>query len=193
MESLATMKDTLITAVQGQMANLQDTNTKELGEVIDMIKDLAEAIYYCKITEAMQDKENNNSKETYYYTEKIYPSDMNNQRYYNDGGGSSSYARGGNGRGNGSSRMYHEYYEPYSYEYPVAVDMHDMREGRSPMSRRNYMESKEMHQGKEVQIKELEKYVQELSRDITEMIEDASPEEKQMLQQKMAALATKIK
>lgn len=33
----------------------------------------------------------------------------------------------------------------------------------------------------------------ELTSDITEMIQDASPEEKQMLQQKIAALATKIK
>jgi hypothetical protein len=32
------------------------------------------------------------------------------------------------------------------------------------------------------QMKELENYMQELSTDLTEMIEDASPEEKQMLQ-----------
>jgi hypothetical protein len=41
--------------------------------------------------------------------------------------------------------------------------MHDYREGRSPMARRTYMESKELHKGKEAQMKELEKYMQELS------------------------------
>ena len=45
---------------------------------------------------------------------------------------------------------------------------------------------------KEAQIQELEKYMQELSSDITEMIEGASPEEKQILKTKISALATKI-
>ena len=54
----------------------------------------------------------------------------------------------------------------------------DRREGKSPMSRKNYMESKEMHQPKTTQMRELEKYLQELSSDIVEMIQDASPEEK---------------
>ena len=40
---------------------------------------------------------------------------------------------------------------------------------------------------------ELEKYMQELSKDLTEMIEGSSPEEKQMLHQKIAELANKLK
>jgi hypothetical protein len=35
------------------MSNLQQVDAKELGEVIDMVKDIEEAIYYCTITEAM--------------------------------------------------------------------------------------------------------------------------------------------
>ena len=35
-------------------------------------------------------------------------------------------------------------------------------------------------------------YMQELSSDICEMIEDASPEEKQLLQKKIIALSNKI-
>lgn len=68
----------------------------------------------------------------------------------------------------------------------------DRREGKSPMSRKNYMESKEMHQSKTTQMRELEKYLQELSSDIVEMIQDASPEEKAFMEQKISALATKI-
>ena len=46
--------------------------------------------------------------------------------------------------------------------------MRDAREGRSGRSRKSYIESKEMHQDKEMQMKELEKYMQELTHDITE-------------------------
>ena len=45
----------------------------------------------------------------------------------------------------------------------------------------------------ENELKDLENYMQELSLDIAEMIDDASPEEKQMLQSKITALASKIK
>lgn len=36
--------------------HLDSIDACELGEVVDMIKDLAEAIYYCTVTEAMEDK-----------------------------------------------------------------------------------------------------------------------------------------
>ena len=39
---------------------------------------------------------------------------------------------------------------------------------------------------------ELEKYMQELTGDLMEMIEGASADEKQMLQKKLSMLATKI-
>jgi hypothetical protein len=70
--------------------------------------------------------------------------------------------------------------------------MRDNREGRSPVSRKGYMEGKEMHHPKEKQMKELEKYMQELTSDITEMIQGTSPEEKQLLQKKIATLAEKV-
>ena len=54
------------------------------------------------------------------------------------------------------------------------------------------MEAKEMHQDKGMHLRELENYMTELSQDITEMIGNASPEEKQLLEKKMTALATKI-
>ena len=41
-------------------------------------------------------------------------------------------------------------------------------------------------------MKQLEKYMQELSKDITEMIQDASTDEKQMLQQKIVQLSKMI-
>jgi hypothetical protein len=41
-------------------------------------------------------------------------------------------------------------------------------------------------------MRELEKYMQELSQDIVDMISDASPEEKQYLEKKLTTLASKV-
>lgn len=65
-------------------------------------------------------------------------------------------------------------------------------EGRSPKCRRAYMEAKQMHHSTETKMHELEKYAAELTQDLMDMIADASMEEKQMLHQKIATLATKI-
>jgi len=68
----------------------------------------------------------------------------------------------------------------------------DPREGRAAIRRRMYMEGKEMHKDTNSQLKELEEYLKELSTDITEMVKDASPEERATLHQKMMTLASKI-
>ena len=198
MEQLKSMKHQLTSIVQEQLSNTQNVDTKELGEAVDMIKDLAEAIYYCTITEAMEenDKEKKKQQHIMYYTpHKIYPDyyrDMDYNKMYYSGG---IYGAGGttpSGMGTGSmgsnSRGYQDRIMPR--EYPI--EMRDYREGRSGMSRRTYMESKENHQSKEVQMKELEKYMKELSEDISEMIEDATPEERQVLHQKIMTLAEKV-
>lgn len=80
---------------------------------------------------------------------------------------------------------------------PSRTGMRDGREGRSGMSRRSYMQTKEMHpdnsqESKQMKMKELEKYMGELSGDITEMIAGASNEEKTMLKAKLQTLMQKI-
>lgn len=85
-------------------------------------------------------------------------------------------------------------HEERYYSSPVMID-EDARsphEGRSPMSRKMYMEAKSMHSDKAMQLRELEKYMQELTTDIVEMIQDSSPEEKSYLEKKMTTLAAKI-
>lgn len=49
-----------------------------------------------------------------------------------------------------------------------------------------------MNKDKGEKMKELENYMKELSTDVTEMISDASPEEKSMLKSKMQTLLQKI-
>lgn len=65
MKRLCEMKNCLISAAQSQMSNLQNCDAEELGEVIDMIKDIEQAIYYCTITKAMKESDED-SKKMYY-------------------------------------------------------------------------------------------------------------------------------
>lgn len=194
MQKLKAMKESLMACVQGQMSDLKNVDAKELGEAIDMIKDLEEAIYYKTITEAMEKKEhegNGNghypSHVTYYTENKMWQDPRYDREHYGrmyydgNGNGASMNYTNGNG-GNGSKGFYEK-------EYPM---IRDYREGRSPEYRRNYMEHKEMHNDKATRIKELEGYMTELGKDLTEMIEGTSPEERQLMERKISALATKI-
>ena len=203
-ERLKSVKECLMSTVQSQMGDLANVDAKELGEVVDMVKDLEEAIYYCTITEAMEEKNkhedkryyNNDYNMRYYYDpvihsgEKYYsPRDLDRaygRMYYDDG--MRNYS--GNTGGMTSSSVSNSMKNYTEREYPI--QMRDRREGRSPDSRRTYMESKEMKKGKAVQLQELEKYLTELGHDLVEMIEDASPEEQQYLHKKLTHLAQKV-
>ena len=198
-EALKTMKEQLMNCVQGQLGDISKVDAHELGEAVDMIKDLAEAIYYCTITESMEKSEENKSQSetniNYYttpYYNKMYPDYRDMERtggymYYPTGGNGGSMNGGSNGGNSGGSRGGRSYYT----EMPDIMGR-DPREGRSPMRRRMYMEGKEMHNDPNSQLRELEAYLQELSSDITEMIKDASPEERATLHQKMTTLTSKI-
>lgn len=70
--------------------------------------------------------------------------------------------------------------------------MHDECHGKSCMNRKAYLEAKHSNKDKATQLRELEKYMQELTTDMVEMIQDSSPEEKQYLEKKISALASKI-
>ena len=176
MEALKTMKTQLEGCVQGQLGNLDKVDAHELGQAIDMIKDLSQAIYYCTITQSMEKADKKEEQvpvnNINYYTTPEY---RNMQR----AGGYMYYPASNGGHNTGTMSYYTEM-------------VRDPRQGRSPMRRRMYMEGKEMHKDTNSQLKELEAYLQELSSDITEMIKDASPEERATLHQKMTTLANKI-
>ena len=207
MERLKSMKEAFIGQIQSQLGNLANVDAKELGEVVDMVKDLEEAIYYCTITKAMEAKEHENKgaeHHSHYYTEYRYPEphyyrDMDRdygRMYYNGNGGNYS-SNNGNSNGNSGSRNYGDWggmrnYSSWEMDMTKSM-MRDEREGKSGRTRRNYMENKSMHVDKAAQLKELEKYIQELGQDLAEMVEGASPEEKQLLQQRVSTLASKIK
>lgn len=220
---------------------VENVDTKEMGEVVDIIKDLAEAEYYAKISKAMDEHEygedydeNGPIEERMYYRgqprdsrgrymsrrgrggrrgfeepmmamdleeykEYMRDMDMPNKMYYTGSGlsggsssGSSSMS-GGSSMGSSGGSMGGSSSGTRNY----SENTRDSREGRSGMMRRNYMETKEMHKGntpedKQAKVKELDAYMKELSEDVTEMITDASQEEKNVLKSKMQALLQKI-
>lgn len=229
MERYKSIRDQLIALVQGELSNAKEADAKELGEAIDMIKDMEEAMYYHSITKAMHEKDEEQKfsekfrmmNSQHYYTPYLPPyhmepwaehnRDMDSGRmYYTSTGNKGSIPASGatfaRGRGPGAARdskgRYAYTINPYNMSnvdiqgnygfdnYPSEI--RDYREGKSPMSRRGYMEAKEKGHGKEIQMQELEKYMKELCEDVAEMIEDASPEEKNLLYQKLTTLANKI-
>lgn len=162
-------------------------NTKELGEVVDMVKDLleakkykAEAKYYTSITEAMEDSEYG---QDYDYRGRLGYSgsrrmnmrgyeegnyrmlpDMQDDRYgYPQGrGGSQSGSRSGNySRGGQSSGS------RYGYS-------HD-----------EYMMSKKTSNDPEKRKELLNTYMNDLQEMAKDMIEDMTPDEKQMWKVKL--------
>lgn len=184
----------------------ENINTEEMGKVADIIKDLSEAEYYSKISKAMDEAEYGEEYDVYGPYEDEYRRGYRGQR------------RDSKGRYMSRRRGYDEKI-PMDYEHQEHlrdVDRHGMgrmyypeedhvtmqherdhREGRSGMMRKSYMEAKEIHKGnstedKQAKLRELEAYMSELSGDITEMIHDATPEEKNMLKTKIQTLAQKI-
>ena len=198
-EELKTMKTQLMGCIQGQMGHLNQVDAKQLGEAVDMIKDLSQAIYYCTITQAMEKskQEPSSVNNINYYTtpgkmyQEPYPyrdmDRMNGYMYYPGGNGSNGSGNSGSNSTGSNSGGSTSYYTEMPY-----IGQRDPREGRSAIRRRMYMEGKEMHKDTNSQLKELEAYLQELSSDLTQMIKDASPEERATLHQKMTMLASKI-
>ena len=154
-EALKTMKEQIMNCVQSQLGDLSKVSTKELGEAIDMIKDLAEAIYYCTITDSMGKSDDSKKQVINYYTNPI-TSDM-----YYDPWRHSEYKKGYMYYPNDatidtqSTSTTTHYSEPYMHEMT-----RDPREGRAYMRRRTYMEGKEKHNDMNSQLRELEAYLQ---------------------------------
>lgn len=158
MKDIKEIKQTLIKCVKQQVSeHLNEIDTKELGEAIDMIKDLAKTEYYCSLLNNMYFSSNDESEHVL----------MDDKASKNIGGDSQGHKS--------------------TYNIQALV-----KEGHSGESRRAYLEGK-ANKDKNKLIQELDVYVKDLTQDIMEMIADASPEEKQILQQKMSLLATKIK
>lgn len=199
---------------------IENVNTDEMGKVTDMLKDLAEAMYYRTLTNIMEES----------YVEEVQG--MLDRRFYDDYRYKTTGRYAPKGKGSYIGRRGYE--EPpymhmmnredlqdwdsmserermrdldrasrgrmyYTETESMRKDggMRDSREGRAGMMRKGYMETKEMHKGttpqdKEANMHSLEEYLKELSEDLTGLLSEMTPEERQMAKTKITTLAAKM-
>lgn len=199
---------------------IENVNTDEMGKVTDMLKDLAEAMYYRTLTNIMEESD----------VEEVQG--MLDRRFYDDYRYKTTGRYAPKGKGSYIGRRGYE--EPpymhmmnredlqdwdsmserermrdldrasrgrmyYTETESMRKDggMRDSREGRAGMMRKGYMETKEMHKGttpqdKEANMHSLEEYLKELSEDLTGLLSEMTPEERQMAKTKITTLAAKM-
>lgn len=194
---------------------IENVDTKEMGEVADMIKDLNEAEYRAVIVKSMKeaDEERKEYDKELLRVLKDEYGEEGGRRYYD-------HYRYADGRfapkGHGTYRRGYE--EPPYYHMPVNYNdmeyMRDMDKSQGKMyysepiaphvsesnydrAKRHYTETKEMHKGastedKEHKMKALDMYIRELSGDISELLNDMTPDERNLLRTKMSNLASKL-
>ena len=195
---------------------VENVDTKEMGEAVDIIKDLAEAMYYRTLVVSMEDNEYGEDYDEYGPMEdgrrgyRGQPRSKTSGRYMSIGDGRrSNRGRRGYNEPMGDYEMTPEMYEKYPAEYYRDMDrqsgkmyftdmsmdtsMRDAKEGRSGMSRKTYMETKQMHtndtqDSKNIKAKKLDEFFGDLYEDMKEMAHDMSNEEKTVWKQRVSKL-----
>lgn len=151
--------------------NFEGQNLDDLKDFTEIVKNIVEFDKEYLVVEAME-----NSKDDYRrYTEPLYhmPVNYNDMEYMRD----MDKSRG---------KMY--------YSEPIASHVSESNYDRA---KRHYTETKEMHKGastedKEHKMKALDMYIRELSGDISELLNDMTPDERNLLRTKMSNLASKL-
>lgn len=185
--------------------SFEGQNLDDLKDFTEIAKNIACFDKDYRIVEAMEKSEDNEDIMRMLEQYEDYP----DRRYYD-------HYRYANGRfapkGRGTYRrnydeptwhMTPEMYrdmdrEPYGrMYYTEPTHMHDSREGKSGISRRTYMDTRDAHkantqQDKEAKMHDLETYMRELSDDLTELIAGMIPEEKNLAKSKLSTLVSKM-
>ena len=175
---------------------IENVDTKEMGEVAEILNELCEAEYFCTITKAMKESEygeeydmNGPMEERRYYRgrlrdsmgrfksrrgydemigyEEMYP--MEHYRDMDREHGRMYYSSGGGSGSSGGNSMSGSMGSG-SRNYGGDSGMRDYREGRSGQSRRSYMETKEARPGNSTEDKQVK--AKELEKYMTELCSD---------------------
>ena len=190
---------------------IENVDTSEMGEVVDMIKDLAEAEYRSIISKAMKkadEEEEEHNKELLKALKAEYGED-DGRRYYDDYRymRTGRYAPKGKGsyvgrRGYEEPPYYHSYPErdmdrEYGRMYYTEPTTTHTSESGYDRAKRMYTETKEMHKAntpddKEHKMKALDGYIKELGGDITQLIGDMTAEERNLMRTKLSTLVSKL-
>ena len=178
---------------------IECVDTDEMGKVTDMLKDLAEAMYYRTLTNSMEES---STEEVLSMFDRYGDRRFYDHYRYADG----RFAPKGRGTRRGYTEppyyfqtpdMYHEWDSKSDAERGRDLDRMGGRMSGYDKAKRHYTESKEMHKGnsqadKEQKMRDLEAYMKELSGDVTEILSDMTPEERTLLKAKMTTLLQKI-
>ena len=183
---------------------IENIDTKEMSEVIDILKDLNEAEYYAKISKAMDESE--------------YGEDYDYRGAYDEHERKGYRGRMRDSKGRYMKRSYTPNTMMHDDEWEDMQRNRDMdrnlgkmyytepmemnngqshSESRYDRAKRGYEETKSMHkdnsaESKQMKMKSLEDYTKELVSDITDMVQDMSAEEKNLLRTKLQTLAQKV-
>ena len=185
---------------------IENVDTCEMGKVVDMMKDLSEAMYYRTLTKAMQESDTEEIMEMF----DKYGDD--GKRYYDMWRYKSGrFAPKGRGtrRGYEEPPYYHmtpDQYKEHDPEYWRDLDRKDGKmyytepitmESRYDKAKRMYTETKAKHnsgsvEDKQLTLKEGEKMLNVIIDELMEMVSDATPEMKNMIKTKGMSAMQKI-
>lgn len=191
--------------------NIEGQHLEELEKWTEIAKNIVCYDKDYNIVEAMKEAENEDNMRAIEMYED-YPE----RRYYDDYRYKTSgrFAPKGKGtymprRGYDEPPYYHmnpDMYREHTPEYYRDVDRAQGKmyytepitmESRYDKAKRGYEESKMTHkentpEHKQAKMKDLEMYLKELSEDVTQLLADATPEERSMVKNKMQVLTQKI-
>lgn len=190
---------------------VENVNTEEMGEAVDMIKDLCEAEYKAVIVKSMKkadEEEEEYNKELLRALKDEY-GEEGGRRYYDEYRymRTGRYAPKGKGtyvgrRGYEEPPYYHMYPErdmdrEYGRMYYTEPTAAHTAESSYDRAKRMYTETKEMHKAntpedKEHKMKALDGYIKELGGDITQLIGDMTAEERNLMRTKLSTLVSKL-
>ena len=181
METLKKICSHLEDCVLGELGkDKAQIDAKELGEVVDAIKDIKEAMYYASITDAMENAEygkdyDENGK---YYTpmrRRTYMYDPSMEHYRNmDAGMGKMYYTDVSNMGNSGTTSNRAY-----------------QESRYERAKRGYEESKLLNPGMD-NMKAMEKMFDSFEEEIKEMESKMTPNEKSIARNKLTSLSNRM-
>ena len=191
--------------------NIEGQHLEELEKWTEIAKNIVCYDKDYNIVEAMKEAENDDNMRAIEMYED-YP----DRRYYDNYRYKTSGRFAPKGRGSYMPRRgyeeppyYHmnpDMYREHTPEYYRDMDRMDGKmyytepitmESRYDKAKRGYEESKMTHkentpESKQAKMKDLEMYLKELSEDVTQLLADATPEERSMVKNKMQILTQKI-
>lgn len=151
----------LLLAETGLNQDVSCIDANEVGKIIDIVKDLKEAMYYCSIVAAMENTD--------------YESNYNRRNYY------PHY---------GTNRVYPEYDRMYftpkvstnwTSDYYNMGDSHSVDDGESWKYRRNFIQSKDMKKSDVETMEDLKDFFDAFQDDLLEMYNKSTTSENLIL------------